>query len=291
MQVVFHLGVHCTDEDRLLKCLLKNRDRLAAEGVGVPPPSRYRLIFRDMMAKLRGKPAEADLQALMLDAMLDEAQMDRLVFSHEFFLAAPAQVVSPKGFYANSDQKVAAFANLFPEATCEFHISLRNPATLIPTILDKMKDRTYADFMSGQKPEDLRWLPVIARMVEENPGRRICVWSNEDTPLIWSDLLRSLAGVSPSMPLDGEFDFVAGLMSPQGASELARRLAEEPPQTRGAHHRMLASVLTDFAKPDALDMPISLPGWSEDLIEDMTLNYEADLEQISSMHGVEFVSA
>jgi len=33
MQIALHAGVHNTDEDRLLKCLLKNRDKLREDGV------------------------------------------------------------------------------------------------------------------------------------------------------------------------------------------------------------------------------------------------------------------
>lgn len=47
MQVVFHLGAPCTDYDLLIKSLLKNRARLAYEGVAVPTPGRYRSVVRD----------------------------------------------------------------------------------------------------------------------------------------------------------------------------------------------------------------------------------------------------
>ncbi len=39
MEIVYHLGAHCTDEDRLLRCLLKNRGILAQQGIIVPGPT------------------------------------------------------------------------------------------------------------------------------------------------------------------------------------------------------------------------------------------------------------
>ena len=36
MRIVYHLGAHCTDEDRLVRCLLKNRAVLAEAGIAVP---------------------------------------------------------------------------------------------------------------------------------------------------------------------------------------------------------------------------------------------------------------
>ena len=38
MQIVFHAGAHNTDEDRIIKCLLKNRPDFSNLGVNVPPP-------------------------------------------------------------------------------------------------------------------------------------------------------------------------------------------------------------------------------------------------------------
>lgn len=37
MQIVFHAGAHNTDEDRIIKCLLKNRPDFSNLGVNVPP--------------------------------------------------------------------------------------------------------------------------------------------------------------------------------------------------------------------------------------------------------------
>ena len=47
MEIVYHLGAHCTDEERLLRCLLKNRGALSAQGIVVPGPARYRNLLRD----------------------------------------------------------------------------------------------------------------------------------------------------------------------------------------------------------------------------------------------------
>jgi hypothetical protein len=56
MQVVFHLGAPCTDDDLLLQTLIRNRDVLWGEGVAVPPPGRYRAIVRDTARTLKGRP-------------------------------------------------------------------------------------------------------------------------------------------------------------------------------------------------------------------------------------------
>ena len=38
MRIAYHLGVHCTDEDRLVRTLHRNADMLAEQGIEVPAP-------------------------------------------------------------------------------------------------------------------------------------------------------------------------------------------------------------------------------------------------------------
>jgi hypothetical protein len=52
MQIVYHIGANCTDQDRLLKSVLKNAETFAAQGVKVPGPGKYRRLIRDTIQKL-----------------------------------------------------------------------------------------------------------------------------------------------------------------------------------------------------------------------------------------------
>ncbi|MEY8843400.1 hypothetical protein AB9K41_30605, partial [Cribrihabitans sp. XS_ASV171] len=52
MQLIFHTGAHATDEDRLLKTLLRNADDLAGRGVMIPRPVRYRGLMKKTFAAL-----------------------------------------------------------------------------------------------------------------------------------------------------------------------------------------------------------------------------------------------
>lgn len=289
MQVVFHLGAHCTDEDRLVKSLGKNRAALAASGIIVPVPWRYRPVFREMQAVLRGQPARPEMQETLLDAVMDEDRAERLVFSNELFLCVPQRVVSDDGFYSIAHRKFRALANIFPGSDCEFHLCLRNPATLIPALIERGQNLTYEGLMNGRNPLSLRWSEVIARCLAENPGVRLVVWCNEDTPLIWPDVLRRVAGVGAEVELDGELDMVATILRPEGTLKLKSALAAAG-ATRSERRRILEELLAEFVKPDALEMDIALPGWTEEIVEAMTENYEADLADIAGMAGVEFLT-
>ena len=78
MRIVYHLGAHFTDEERLLKCLLKNRDVLAQHDIVVPAPKRYRALLRETAIALKGQAATRDTQALILEQIMEEDQADRL---------------------------------------------------------------------------------------------------------------------------------------------------------------------------------------------------------------------
>ena len=77
MRIVYHLGAHFTDEERLLKCLLKNREVLSQYGVVVPGPKRYRNLLRDTAIQLKGSAASRDTQALILDKIMEEDEIGR----------------------------------------------------------------------------------------------------------------------------------------------------------------------------------------------------------------------
>lgn len=70
MRIAYHLGVHCTDDDRLVRTLFRNAERLEAEGIEVPDPARYRNLIRDTAIQLKGATADAALQNSLLDQIL-----------------------------------------------------------------------------------------------------------------------------------------------------------------------------------------------------------------------------
>ena len=86
MRVVFHLGVHHTDQDRLVRALLKNRDVLARQRISVPGPGRYRVVLRDVVNRLRGEPASREAEELLLEAIADSDPPDTLFLSNDSFL-------------------------------------------------------------------------------------------------------------------------------------------------------------------------------------------------------------
>lgn len=290
MRIAYHLGAHCTDDERLLRCLLKNRGLLAAEGIAVPGPARYRNLIRDTAIGLQGQPAPADTQAAVLDQILDGAAADRIVMSWENFLAFPTWAL--KGtLYPAAGERVRGMAGIFPEADCEVHLAIRNPATFLPALLEKQRGKSYDAFMGGIDPLEVFWSDVVADIVEQNPGVPLTVWCDEDSPLIWPEVLQAVSGHAATTVLTDTDDLLRSIMTADGFRRMQAYLDRHPPRNARRRQRVVSAFLDRFALPDRIDVAIDLPGWTADLVEALTAQYDQDVAQIAALPGVTLLGA
>lgn len=290
MNIAYHLGVHCTDDDRLVRTLHRNAASLAEEGIEVPDPERYRSLIRDTAIQLNGAAASVELQTAVLDQIIEADDPDRLVLSWENFLAFPSWAV--KGtFYRTAGERMRAITRIFPEMQAEFFIGLRNPATFLPELFRRQRESDYYLFIQGTEPESLRWSDMIQQLRLHNPDAPITVWADEDTPLIWPEVLQAVADHSPDLALEGTGDLLATLMTARGMNRLTGLLANRPPESVAQRRDTVANYLQKFGRAEVLDFTFTLPGWTESMVERMTESYETDLDWIGAMPGVTLLRA
>jgi len=290
MQVVFHMGAHCTDEDQLILSLNRNRDSLASRGVVVPSAGRFRPAIREAVLNLRGAKASVDIQETILGAITDMDDPKRLILSSETFLGATNMVVSDGMFYPRASEKSRWLRNIFPQAACGFMIAIRNPTTFLPALYARQPDVKFGSLMVGTNALDLRWSDLVTRLRDANPDVPLTVWCDEDTPLVWPEVLRAAAGVDPSVPLKGDNDRLRGLMSDTGLERLEDYLERHHPPTVDHRRRIVAAFLDKFALDDALEEELDTPGWTNRNVEDLTKAYEDDTGRITRLDGVTFLS-
>ena len=289
MRIVYHLGVHCTDEERLLRCLLKNRAALAGEGIVIPGPARYRTLLRDTAMQLRGQPASEDTEALVLDQIMDEAVAERLILSWDNFAGYAQNALRGSQLYPGAAERLFAFAQVFPDIDCEFHMAIRNPATFLPAVYAKQKGRTLEEFTEGLDPLAVTWSDLIASIRIANPSVPITVWCDEDTPLLWPEILRLVAGHSDLIELLDADGVLADIMRPEGLARMRAYLDERPPVDEDQRRRIVSAFLDKFAREDAIDVEVEMPGWTPDLIARMTDAYDLDVARILRMDGVRMI--
>ncbi|APX88842.1 hypothetical protein BV394_03105 [Brevirhabdus pacifica] len=286
MDISIHLGAHDTDDDQILKTLLRNKGVLAEEGIVVPGPGRYRPIMRETLKALRGAVATPEIEEVVLDSAMDVDRAERLVLSSENFICVPQRVLTEGVLYPNAAEKTMWLRNVFPRHDVEFFLALRDPATFIPANLRRHRDMDAADFLAHFDPMAQRWSDVVERIRSTNPGTPITVWCNEDSPLLWPEILRAVADHDPFLKLTGVDDILDGLMTEEGATRMAAFMEAKPPANEAQRRRIVAAFVEKFGIDDALEEELDMPGWTEEYVDALTAQYEEDIYQIQRIPGV-----
>lgn len=294
MRIVYHLGAHCTDEERLVRCLLKNRQVLAEQGIVVPGPTKYRTLLRETAMALKGQPASAETQAMVLDQIMETSAAERMILSWDSFLTF-APWAMEGGLYRVAGERVKAFSLIFPQFEAEFCLALRNPATFLPALFDKQKNakggtKDFDEFIKNRDPHDIRWSDVIDRILQVNPGVPLTIWCDEDTPLIWPEVLQAVSGHSGQTVLEDTDELLSEIMSADGLKRLQTYLESHSVSTVELRRKITTAFLDKFAVPDRVTMDIDVPNWTADIIDSLTLAYEQDVAHIRTTPGLRFIA-
>ncbi|MEM9580949.1 MAG: hypothetical protein AAF891_09710 [Pseudomonadota bacterium] len=292
MHVVLHAGAHCTDDSKLLKTLFKNSGALADRGVALPRPRHYRQLLTNTVKALSKRGVGPDSRMAFLDAILDSdpETVDRVIMHSENFFCVPKIAIKKSQFYPRAGSRMAHVTHLFDGDQVELFLGIRNPATLLPAMYAATPHTSFVEFTDGADPRDLRWSDLIRNIREEAPNVMITVWCNEDTPLIWGEIVREMAGLAPGEPIDGAYDLLGEIMSKEGMERFHSYLKTHPDMTEMQTRRVITAFLDKFAIDDMVEEELDLQGWTAGLIDEMTDQYEEDVYNISRMPGVDLIA-
>lgn len=290
MQINYHIGANCTDGDRLLKSLLKNADTLSQLGAKVPGPGKYRNLIREAIQGLGKDGPAPDTRDILLDAILDGDNADRLVLSYDRFICFPKRVFENSLLYHLIDEKVMGMRRIFVQDDLRYFMALRNPATFIPTVFADQKGKSYEEFMRFMEPLDMTWSLAVERLRRADPDAQLTVWCDEDTPLIWAQLIRTIADVDPMTRISGGFDLLQHILTEDGMKGFVTHLRDTPPRTEAEKREIIRDFIQRHAKPGVLEQEITLPDWDQPLVDEMTRRYLLDVEKIKTMPGVTFIA-
>lgn len=286
MQIAIHLGAHCTDDDQLLKSLLKNSGELSRAGICVPGPGRYRGLLAEVLVKLQGARADQQTQDMIIDALVDTDDAQRLVLGHRNFLGAPHRALEHNQLYHLAQRNSNWIANLFTSHDVSFFLGMRDPASFVPAILSDLPSADQNTLLAQLDPLTLRWSHMIHAIRTANPDAPITVWCNEDTPLIWPDILHAITHTDPAHQLDGIYDILTPIMEAEGFARMQDYLAQADIPSAEQRKRVVAAFLEKYVLPDAIEDEIDLPGWNNELINAMSEAYDHDLDVIADLPGV-----
>ena len=291
MQIAYHLGAPFTDEDALIWSLRRDRQALAQAGIAIPRPRFYRSQMSRLTTTLRGNSLSTDAQMQFLSDISFGADTSRVVMSDNRFICAHAKIFFGGEFYGKAGFKTAWLRQAFPDHACEFFLSIRNPATFLSELLRAEAPTRLPDLLQGANTAQMRWSVVIARIRAANPDTQITVWCNEDTPLIWPLVLSAVAGIEPDVPIDGSADITRTLLTPEGQESLTSALGDPISADMDKTMHALGAHLHHYLDQSTVEEEIDVPGWQDEHVELMTAAYEADIDRIGAIEGVNFLRA
>ena len=290
MQVVIHAGAHITDENRLVNTLITNRDMLAENGTNIPHPNSYRKLIRDVMQTAQQNGISEDARDVMLDAILKGSASDRLILSNPGFFGTPKMAMSAGTLYAAAEQRLQFFNTIFHQDTLELFLAICNPATFLPAIYSKTPYTSFDEFMRHADPRSVRWSEMVMRVRETYPDLPITVWCNEDLPLVWAQVLREMAGLDPITKIAGEFNLLREIMSEAGLKRFKAYVRSHPDMSEIQKRRVISAFLGKFAKEDAIEEELDMPGWTDEFIDELTEIYDEDLYVIQRIPGINLIT-
>ena len=290
MELVLHTGAHFTEDDRLIKCLLRNRDDFAKRGIAVPRPATYRKLLRETLSALQNAPPARNARDILLDGILDKGPADRAILSHAHFFGVPQVALRHGFFYPKASERLQQLSRLFPDDQIEMFMAIRNPATFIPALFEKSPKEGMIGFLDGVDPLTIRWSDMLHHIREHVPNISITVWCNEDSPLIWAQIIRDMAGLEHGEKIIGGFDLLSAIMSREGMQRFRTYLKSHPVMTEIQKRRVIAAFLDKFALDEEIEEELDMPGWSEDLIDRLTEVYDEDVFEIQRIPGVQMIT-
>ncbi|GLO72612.1 hypothetical protein MACH17_41290 [Phaeobacter inhibens] len=286
LTVALHIGAPFTDEDQLVWSLRKDAGRLLKDGVLVRRPGTYMQELTD----LKGRAAKADVSeedcGAFLDGVLREADVSRVVLSMSSILGMPAWMLNGGRLYKNAGANTAALRSVFPQMRCEFFLGLCNPATLVPTAFGAQTQKDWYDFAGDTDLMALRWSEVVGDILSANPECGITVWCNEETPVVWPQVLGQVTGQGAGYRFAGETDILRQAMTEEGTRRLEAYLTARPKLSEAQRDQVRELFLSYFHSEDAVEEEIDLPGWSQGFVDMMTDCYFEDVELIRNIPGV-----
>ncbi|WP_424987798.1 hypothetical protein [Microbulbifer sp. S227A] len=289
MQVIFHTGAHCTDGDRILKCLLRNKQGFSERGIAIPGPGKYRELLGQSFRAMSTTAPAPDAREVLMDAILDEEHADRMILSNAYFLGSRRFAVQDGQFYPAAPERVTHLHRLFRGDKLTLFMGLRNPATFLPAVLGNATPEHLADVLGGADPGSLRWSDCLRRIRAAAPDMEMTVWCNEDTPLLWAHIIRQMAGLRADEKIVGGFDLLTDLITREGMQRFRAYLHKYPRLNENQKRGVIAAFLENFAIPEQVEEELDLPGWTDDLVGELTEAYDDDLARIRQIPGVTLI--
>lgn len=289
-RITFHIGMHHTNSQLLTRFAKTNGKRLQENDVYVPPARRARKTLTAMLTQLDGLPPIASEEQHLLGELLDKSTSSHLFLNDEGRAGAMRDLFSGDVFYEGIETRLAPVAELFSTSDLRFSLTLVNPAILLHRALESGDaPHKLRSFVEATDPTLIRWRPVIQRLRDVFPEIPLTIWCDEDTPLVWYRLLKTLFNLPTPTDMNSLLLPIEPLLKEEGVARLKAYLVNFPPKTERQYARLALLFLEKYGTEEALAPRCDIPGWDDDVIERVSDNYEDDIALLAQDEGITFL--
>lgn len=127
---------------------------------------------------------------------------------------------------------------------------------------------------------------MVGLLRESVPDMPITIWCNEDTPLLWAHIIRQMVGLEDSEKIIGGFDLLSSIMTAEGMKRFRAYLKDHPVMSEHQKRRAIAAFLDKYAMDAEVEEELDMPGWTDELVDEMSEIYDEDVARIAQMPGV-----
>ena len=88
----------------------------------------------------------------------------------------------------------------------------------------------------------------------------------------------------------GEYDVLQTIMQEDGFARMQSYLESHAPGSEIQRRRVIAAFLDKYALEEEIVEEVDLPGWTPDLVDEITTKYEEDVYEIGRLSGVTLIT-
>lgn len=288
MKVIIHAGVFATDNGKIIKCILQNQ-RLAEDWkIKIPQPRLYQKPLSVLLGNPRSYADPNSVGSTLRSIIFDETESlpNRVILTHKNFFGLPKNAIGNGEIFPEAVSRLEAINKHFDSHEVELYFSVRNIATWLPEIFSATAHHELSDYLSGVEPSSLFWSSLASRLSKAFPNTSVTIWCNEDSPLIWGEIVRAILGVPESTKINGAFDMLGTIITPEGMRRFRSYLRGKSKLSGPQKRRVMAAFLSKYAIEDAVMQELDIPGWTNDYVDYLCSSYERDIDRIEAIPGV-----
>ncbi len=289
MQVILHCGVYSTDMVPLLDSLKANEDLKLPFKTQISDPEHIRIFLRKLLRNADVNDVVEDTRHLILDVADIKSDTQRIFLSNPAILGTYRDFEHEGMLFPNVTKYLSILKTVFKDDDLEICFAMRNPATLLSSVLQATRQQNISDLIGNSDPTKLLWSEMIKRIRAFMPDLPITVWYNEDSPLIWRSLLQHLLRLPADADVKNAFQPVASLLSAEDLARFQVYIKKHPGMTLSQERRVIATFIDKFVSKDALEESVEIEGWSQELVDNITRVYEADQKAIAGIPNVTLI--